>query len=149
MRALLAPLALALSLASTPAAAQDHDAGGAADITGVWSFRTDRYESFRCIMTGELELRPTENPSVFQGDLVANEACNGQPVYEARQTVVARRDGERLAVISTIVEVLPSGISYVPDNFELFIVNGALMVGELRSADIAPVTFRRKESLVS
>jgi hypothetical protein len=153
----LAAAALACVLAATPAFGQSGgeapeqapDAGGAADIVGLWAFQTDLYENFRCQMTGELELAATADPNIYSGRLVAFESCDGQQLYEARQIVAAVRDGAVLTLESSLDEVLPSADFYAPDNFVLTIVNGALMVGELRSADVAPATFRRRDDLVS
>jgi hypothetical protein len=145
LRALLG-VVLAVGLGVAAAEAQD-DAGAAADIVGNWSFETEVYD-VTCHMEGELVLKASGTADVYLGDLVAFESCRGQQIYEARQSVVARRDGERLEIVSTLVRVLPSPEHYAPDNFELTIVNGALMVGELRSADIASATFRRRETLI-
>jgi hypothetical protein len=141
-------VALAIGLCSLGAAAQSGDQGAAADIEGGWSFETAVYD-ITCHMTGELILKPSGTADVYLGDLVAYESCNGRQIYEARQSVIARRDGDRLEIASTLVRVLPSPENYAPDNFALTIVNGALMEGQLRSADIAPATFRRREALVS
>jgi hypothetical protein len=146
MRALSA-LAAVLLIAA-PVAAQSDD-GAAADILGAWTFQTARYDSLRCQMTGELVLTATSEPDVYGGELIAYETCDGDQIYEARQSATVVRDGARLTITSTLLKVLPRPDFYAPDNFELNIVNGALMVGELRSADIAPATFRRRESLVS
>jgi hypothetical protein len=136
-----------LALWAPHAFAQDPDADPIADISGGWSFETEVYDLV-CQMTGELQLAPTADPDVFMGRLIAYESCGGRQIYQAEQSSVARRDGERLTITSTLTRVLPSPEFYAPDNFELTIVNGALMVGELRSADIAPATFRRREALV-
>jgi hypothetical protein len=139
-------VALAIALCPLEADAQNDD-GAAANIAGGWSFETEVYD-FTCHMTGELILEPSGTPDVFLGDLVAYESCNGSQIYEARQSVIARRKGDHLEIVSTLVRVLPSPSAYAPDNFDLTIVNGALMEGELRSADIAPATFRRREALI-
>jgi hypothetical protein len=102
-----------------------------------------------CQMTGELTLTATPDPNLFNGKLVAYESCFGTQIYEAHQNAVVVRDGDRLSITSSLHLVLPSPDSYAPDNFELRIVNGALMVGELRSADVARATFRRRDALVS
>lgn len=152
MRLTAALLALALTLPAPPAAAQD-DEGADADIEGVWAFTTDLYDydglGGYCQMTGELTLRPTDDPNIFNGKLVAYESCRGVQLYEAYQNAVVVRDGASLSITSSLQLVLPSPDNYRPDDFELTIVNGSLMVGELRSADIAPATFRRKDALVS
>lgn len=147
MTRILAAFALVIAAVS-PALAQT-DTGPTEDIRGAWSFETDRYENGRCQMTGELLLTETSEPNVFSGELMAYEACDGVQIYEARQGATVVRDGERLTITSTLLKVLPRPDFYAPDNFELTIVNGALMVGELRSADIAPATFRRQDVLIS
>ncbi len=148
----IACLAVALTLAAVPAAAQI-DAGATVNIEGTWSFTTDPYDADGqggyCQMVGELTLRSTPDETIFDGKLVAYESCFGVQIYEAHQNAVVVRNGDQLSITSALHLVLPSPDSYAPDNFELSIVNGALMVGELRSADIAPATFRRKDALVS
>jgi hypothetical protein len=42
----------------------------------------------------------------------------------------------------------PTG-NYLPDNFVLTIIDGSLMVGELRSAIDAPAEFRRQNGPIS
>ncbi len=141
-------VACALTLAAPPAAAQSSDAGATADITGAWSFETDVYP-LGCQMTGELTLHPTTDPDVFDGRLMAYESCEGGARYEAKQISTARRDGAQLVIESALVRVLPSPEFYQPDDFELTIVDGALMVGELRSADIAGVRFFRRDGPIA
>jgi hypothetical protein len=148
----LAASAVALALAApsgAPVWAQSNAAPPDADILGAWSFQTEPYENLRCQMTGELILTETSVPNVYGGELIAYEACDGAQIYEARQSATVTRDGDRLTITSTLLKVLPRPDAYAPDNFELEIVSSALMVGELRSADIAPATFRRREVLVS
>lgn len=142
-----------LSLAFAALAFAQEDSG-VADITGAWAFETDAYDlnpadDTYCSMTGELTLRATGDPDVFEGDLLAYESCRGARIFEAHQDVVAVRSGDALVITSTLRRVLPSPDNYRPDDFELTIVSGALMTGELRSADIAPATFRRQAALVS
>lgn len=139
---------LALALATAPSAAGAQSLGSDVDIVGDWSFKTDVYP-YDCQMSGELSLQATEDPGVYEGELVAREDCKGTGPFHAEQLSVARRDGDRLVIESELVRVLPSPDYYLPDNFVLTIVDGALMVGELRSADVAPVTFRRGADLVS
>jgi len=135
----------AAALAAAPATADD---GARVDITGQWSFETEMFDIV-CKMTGELSLQATDDPNVYEGRLIAYEACNGEQLYQAEQDVVANRKSDQLQIVATLTRVLPSPENYAPDNFQLTIVNGALMTGELRSADIAPATFRRREDLIS
>ncbi len=139
----------ALSLAPIGAAAEELQGGATADITGSWSIATEVYGS-GCKLTGEIELRATDDPDILEGRLVAHESCEDRS-YEAEQVAIARRDGERLVVESAVMKVTPRPlppVSYWPDNFVLTIVDGALMVGELRSAHAAPATFRRRAALI-
>jgi hypothetical protein len=50
---------------------------------------------------------------------------------------------------SAIIKVEPATVSYAPDDWILTIRNGNLMIGELRSADIAPVEFKRHDAVIS
>ena len=145
---ILAALALApLALAPVAATAQDSSPGATADITGAWSFETEVYES-RCRMTGELDVRESGQPGVYRAQLVAYESCTGQEPYHAEQVSAIRREGDQVKIESRLVRVEPSPEFYLPDDFVLTIIDSALMVGELRSADIAPVTFRRRTALI-
>lgn len=136
-------LALAVLFAA-PAAADD-----GADISGHWTFATGPYHVV-CTMTGEVTLSPTSDPDVFEGELVAWEACAGRPRFEAVQSAVAVRDGDGLTITSTLVTVTPTSDLYWPDNFELRIVNGSLMLGELLSGTIvAKAQFRRADGPIA
>ena len=92
---------------------------------------------------------PTSDPDVFDGRLAAHEKCENGPSYDATQSAHAYREGDKLVIESTLEQVLPLHSDYWPDNFALTVVNGALMIGELRSASVASATFRRHENLVS
>lgn len=142
------------SLAAASAATAQDNRGATADITGTWEFWTERYDvnpltGAYCTMSGDLTLRATGDPDVFEGELTAYESCGGEQIYEAHQSAIAARAGDTLTIESTLERVLPRPDTYQPDNFDLTIVHGSLMQGELRSADIAPVTFERGGALVS
>lgn len=143
-------LALVLVLAAAPAGAQDDGSEAAsADISGFWRFSTGPYHTL-CTMTGEITLAPTADPDVFQGDMVAWEACAGRPRFEAKQTAVVIREGADLTITSTLESVEPPSELYWPDNFVLRIMNGSLMIGELHSADIlAKAQFRRGDGPIA
>ena len=149
VRALLVTTAMmcaaATTLAPSPAGAQD--LGATADITGAWAFETDVYEQI-CRMTGELDLRATDQPGVYEGRLLAFENCEGRDPYQASQSSLVRREGDQVKIESKLVRVLPSPEFYAPDDFVLTVIDSVLMIGELRSADIAPVTFRRRDGLI-
>jgi hypothetical protein len=146
MIARAALFALAVALAPLPASAQTPEDGAEADISGDWEFETEVYGL--CQMRGDLTLTATSDPDVYEGRLMAYESCVGGRRYEAEQTTLAYRRGDQLVIESRLKLVRPSPVSYMPDNFALTIMSGALMVGELRSADIAPATFRRTEALI-
>lgn len=144
-------LATAIALAGA-SVAQSSDAPSGNDVSGVdiagsWTFETDII-NFQCRMTGELDVMPTDTPGLYRGRLVAHETCGDLPPFEAVQTCVLLRDGADVKITSKIVSVTPSDIRYWPDHFVLTIINGALMAGELRSADIAPARFHRRDALI-
>lgn len=128
---------------AAPAGAQDADAS----ILGSWAFQTDVY-SFGCQMEGSLVLRRGATDNLYTGRLVAEETCPGVPHYHAEQAVTALRHGGDLKIDAKLVRVTPSPENYLPDDFSLVIMASDLMVGELRSADVAPVTFRRNDPAV-
>lgn len=134
----------ACALAAAPVVAQDEPpAGGApADISGGWSFQVDPYFSQGCVMTGELSLTPRDQGG-YACSLLAEERCISGRILRARQSCEAVIDGSTLSLSSTVTEVEPPGATYFPDNFELTIVDGALMRGELQSSARSPAIFHR------
>ena len=69
--------------------------------------------------------------------------------WTAEQTCTAKRTGDTLEIASTVRRVTPATVNYAPDNWKLTIRTSDLMVGELRSADIANVQFRRGPAYTS
>lgn len=139
-----------LALAAAPAVAQDEDAGDAAssvDIAGSWSFSTAQY-NLTCIMTGELVLQATADPTRYDGRLTAHEDC-GDISFEATETSVAVRTGALLTLTSTLVEVTPANAGYLADNFNLQIVNGSLMVGQLYFGRVVAKAQFRRDGFIS
>lgn len=152
-RALLLACA-ATTLAHAPAHAQEGGAEGEgdapADITGAWSFYNTTDYDGDCRMSGTMTVRETPVANVYACELTAEETCQGHTTA-AKQACYASRDGAALTINSAIQSVtgLRPGISYVPDDFILKILNESLMRGELRSADIAGMEFVRADGLVS
>ncbi|MGD2134025.1 MAG: hypothetical protein PVI23_14620 [Maricaulaceae bacterium] len=132
--------------------------GAEADITGDWEFETKIYVG-GCKMTGEMTIERSETEGQYVGQLIAREKCsgfvdeNGEPLgdieYYAEQSVVATRDGDQIYIDATLELVLPSPDNYWPDDFELEIVDSALMMGALRSYNDAPVAFFRGDAPIA
>jgi hypothetical protein len=148
VRALL--FALAAAAVATAAAAQPK--GEPATVLGAWRFETAEYDIAAdgrgCRMTGDMTIARGRAANEYACRFVATETCAfGQ--WSAEQTCVARRRGDRLEIESAIVRLTPANTSYAPDNWSLTIRSSNLMVGELRSADIANVEFRRGPAFTS
>lgn len=134
----------ACALAGWPALAQEsgRDESAPADISGGWTFEVEPYFSQGCVMSGELSLTPRPEGG-FACRLFAEERCVSGRVLRARQDCEAVIDGATLSLSSTIAEVEPPGATYFPDDFELTIVDGSLMRGELQSSARSPAIFHR------
>ncbi|MGD2134023.1 MAG: hypothetical protein PVI23_14610 [Maricaulaceae bacterium] len=144
-----APQALAQTSLGEPG---ESGLGASADITGAWTFETKIFDQI-CKMTGDLVLEPGENPGEYVGDLTAHQRCGlpdiGYEDWRAVQTVQAVRDGDRLTITSTIISVTPQTELYFPDDFDLEIVDGALMPGQLRSITVVPAVFYRGDAPIA
>jgi hypothetical protein len=138
--ALLAGIAVCGAAAAQPK--------GEASIAGAWRFETSRYQSGACQMTGSMTIARARGANAYTCAFIATERCRWGE-WSAEQRCTAQRTGDRLEIASTIVRLTPPGTSYLPDNWSLTIRSSDLMVGELRSADIAGVQFRRGPALVS
>lgn len=147
MRRLWASALVALVAAGGVASAQPKRASGP-DIAGTWRFETAPYDGGVCRMTGTMTIARGAGANGYTCTFIATETCSGRS-WSAEQRCTAQRNGAGLEIASTIVRVTPPNTSYVPDNWSLTIRSADLMVGELRSADIADVQFRRGPALVS
>ncbi len=144
--ALAALMALAFA-----AAAQDADGEGAA-IEGDWSFQTAVYEG-GCQMSGSMTVAAGAVAGIYEGELFTLERCeyypDDFPGFRTEQKVRLSRQGADVAIKATLVSVEPDLGNYWPDDFVLTVKHSALMEGELRSADIAPVRFTRGDAATS
>lgn len=137
--------ALGLTLAGAPIACAKPRASD--PVLGSWTFETAVYKG-SCRMRGEMSIRAGSAPNVYQCSFVATESCTDLKV-RADQSCTATKSGQKLSVKATILKVTPPDVPYAPDDWELTIVNASKMIGELRSADIAPVTFYRGTGAIS
>ena len=143
--------AIALFATSLTAVAQpQRDAATA--VTGAWRFETAPYDigagGKTCQMTGSMTIVRGTRANAFACTFIATESCNwGQ--WSAEQRCTATRTGDKLEIESQIVRLTPPNTSYAPDNWSLTIRSSDLMVGQLRSADIANVQFRRGPAFTS
>jgi hypothetical protein len=120
-------------------------------ITGEWRFDTAPYnvnpDGSACRMSGLMTIKRNAN-GAYSGRFTARETCpHGS--WTAEQTCIGVRKGDKLELTATIIKLTPANVSYAPDNWSLTIKNGSRMVGQLRSADVADVEFRRSEAVVS
>jgi hypothetical protein len=137
------PLALVASLAFAGAALAD---GKTSDITGAWTFKTGAFAN-GCIMSGQMKIARAANGS-HSCTLQTHEVC-ADISGGATQSCVAERKAGKLSIKSKVLSVQPSFTHYFPDDFELDIVSGAYMKGDLNSAGRAPVEFFRGDTPVS
>ena len=123
-----------------------------ADLSGDWSFTTDRYRSGQCVMTGSLYVyAPTTDDTGYQCTLTSVETCGAErSIVEQTCTMSSVRGGLLIASqIQSFIQEKPSSIGYLPDNFILTDVTADEMSGELRSAVTSPVLFVRTEGTIS
>ncbi len=156
LAAVTACLAAAGAWAQAGDGAAPGDAPETAAIEGDWSFETAVYDT-SCQMTGSLSIAPTGVDGIYEGELRTLERCDwydrhfGEtfPGYRSRQSVRLSRRGADVVIHSELIEVEPNLGNYLPDNFVLEVRHSALMEGQLRSADIAPVKFFRDNAAIS
>jgi hypothetical protein len=151
MRRAAAALALGLLAATIATTASAQRRTDAPSILGAWRFETARYDvtqSGGCQMKGSMTIVRGRDANTFTCRFIATESCNWGE-WSAEQTCTATRQGDKLEITSTVVRLTPNNISYAPDNWSLTIRSTDLMVGELRSADIANVQFRRGPAIIS
>lgn len=143
---------LALGATAGVVSAQPQARAVAPVITGAWRFQTRPYDGDRdgraCSMRGTMTIVQGRQSSALTCTFVATETCP-HGAWTAEQTCTATRTGDKLEIASTIRRVTPSTVNYAPDNWSLTIRTSDLMVGELRSADIADVQFRRGPAVTS
>jgi len=150
----LVACALTVALGPVPTSAQERSETfiGPSPVVGAWSFRTAPYRGDICVMSGHMNIRPTDNSEVFSCSFTAVEECVGQDKWVVEQTCKAVSREGRLSIKSTIVNFLESKeftSSYAPDHFGLTVVSKELMTGALISAVTAPVEFHRTADNVS
>ncbi|MBU6372536.1 MAG: hypothetical protein KJS97_07360 [Alphaproteobacteria bacterium] len=147
MRAVMLGVALALAVAVGSGAAAAKPARAVDPVLGGWVFETAVYKG-SCRMKGEMSIRPAPQPNRYTCSFVATETCEGLKV-RADQSCTAVKEGKTLTIKATILKLTPPDILYTPDDWSLTIVDSSKMIGELRSADIAPVTFYRGMGAIS
>lgn len=150
--AAVAALALALTCTTQAFAQRKDRAPAAPNIVGAWSFQTAPYDGDRdgqaCSMKGTMTIAPARTAGEFTCTFTAVETCPWGE-WTAEQTCTAKRAGGKLEITSAIRRVTPSTVNYAPDNWSLTVRSSDLMIGELRSADIANVQFRRGPAYIS
>lgn len=141
MKTRLALFALALLAAPVALAA-----GPKHSVTGAWSFKTQPYDG-GCVMTGQMIVDQKRKGDAYACQIKAYETCPDISI-NAEQTCTLTEKNGKVLIKSTIVKVEPA-LGYTPDDFELTLESSSRMIGELRSADIAPVMFYRGDAPIS
>jgi hypothetical protein len=121
-------------------------AAQSADISGAWTFRAGKFEN-GCVMSGKITLKPA-GKDAFTCALETHEVCPGIE-GGAKQSCTATRKGAKLSVKSKVLSVDPVFSNYAADDFELDIVSGVYMKGQLHSAGTAPAEFFRGDAPIS
>lgn len=139
----VAALAASAALLAAPAGFAQENAGSA-DILGAWGFdASPTYPG--CYLSGEAVITRGESDGAYACRIVANDICPDVWSYRAEETCTATRKGDQLTIESRLDSVEPETDRYLPDNFVRKIVNGSLMVGELRSAMTTSARFVRQD----
>lgn len=139
-------------LAVTTAAVAQPQRQPATSVIGAWRFETAKYgidpRGKNCQMSGTMTIARGASANTFACSFIATESCSwGQ--WSAEQRCTATRNGDKLEIASEIVRLSPPNTSYAPDNWSLTIRTSDLMIGELRSAAVANVQFRRGPAFTS
>ncbi len=120
------------------------------NLDGRWVYATEWYNVSRCQLTGSMKIDWVAEREDYDCFQIARFQCVHSGVdYTAKQTCTINHDGDTVTVDSEIESLIPDSPGYMPDNFDLEIVHPGLMTGLLRSANIAPVTFRRQIEEIS
>lgn len=149
-RSVLLPM-LMLGLALTPApitSAQTSDTKPVARIDGSWVFQA--WTGDGCSFSGNATIgRSSASETGYTCELTAYQTCPERE-WIVRQTCTATRQGNRVAIKSTISEFLsePSA-SYLPDDFLLTVESSRRMFGALHSYGVYKAEWTRDEGNVS
>lgn len=139
-------------LAAVAGAALAQPRAEAPSVVGSWRFETALYDADGdgrgCRMSGDMTIARGPTANTYACRFIATESCPWGR-WSAEQTCTATRTGDQLTIESEIVRLTPPNTSYAPDNWALTIRSSDLMTGELRSADIAGVQFRRGPAFTS
>lgn len=147
----------AVSFMALPALAQTPPTAA-----GSWTFATVELND-RCTISGEMTLKPAPSKAgkTFSCSFKATQSCTNGYIRTIHtvQSCVATQAGARVVITSKLEKVesvdpayLMKGMDkeYTPDNFDVTInTAGDEMTGKFESQGHAPVTFRRKQELVS
>lgn len=121
------------------------------DLYGDWSFSTDFYRAGTCQMTGSMMVFRSEEDNVAECVLTATEVC-GDERSVVEQTCELIHSGGTAYIDSQIenfIERKPNSLGYLPDNFFLHELAADEMNGQLESAVITSVVFRRSTGSIS
>lgn len=121
-------------------------------ILGTWAFETEPYRGGACAITGLAHLTPGQDDRTHECKLTVAEQCTNEARTMVLQSCTARRIGPILVIRSKILEKLEEGdadILYFADNFQLKIISGDEMTGQLKSASDATVHFTRDAGGIS
>lgn len=145
MRRGLAALLLAVFLAAPMAFADVRDKGlESVSVLGSWTFKSWTYDD--CEFGGVARLMAGEEPGVMACELIARQSCTlPDRRWVVRQSCVARRTGNQVAIHSTIEEFIEGEptANYWPDHFILTLREPDRMTGSLISHGVHPSEFRR------
>lgn len=135
-------LALAIALTASPAVATE-----SASLAGAWQIRAT-YEAIGCVITGEAVLTPRNRADIYDVRMTTIETCDYDegPNAPVDQACTATRRAEHVSVDCRVIRVDP-GRGYLPDDFELLVIDDASMIGRLTANWNAPAIWRRANAV--
>lgn len=119
---------------------------------GNWRFQSVPYRDHTCQISGTMQIRPDKQTGDLACAFTAVEACIGQDRWIVEQTCSVEKNGDQIAMRSSIINFIESDIiadTYMPDHFVLNIDSADRMSGQLISAVSAAVEFVRLQEIVS
>lgn len=119
---------------------------------GNWTFQSVPYRDNTCQMSGTMQIRPDAKTGTLSCAFTAIEACIGQEQWIVQQTCSVERNGNQIAMRSSIINFIEADVftdSYMPDHFILNVDSSTKMTGQLISTISAQVEFVKLEENVS
>jgi hypothetical protein len=137
--------AAAVIALATPSFGQPAGQFGADAHRGEWTFKTESYGPFKCVLSGRMRIAKSRTGAeicTFQ----ATEVCTDRR-FKAEQSCTVSRSDDQITIVSRIIRADTE--SYRPDDFDVKIETTDKMRGTMRSVYSAAVEFRRTVQAIS